>query len=165
GLAEATLAVSFIDLSEPLKSRRVCPEALKRGEAKPANGHGAVEVVSCGKPFPGHRLKIVDDAGAELPERVVGHILLSGPSVTAGYFGLPEESAEVFADGWLRTGDLGYLDQGEIYICGRAKDLIIINGKNYYPQDVERLAAEAYGVRMDQCIAFGRPGPEGEECV
>jgi fatty-acyl-CoA synthase len=165
GLAEATLAVSFNELDEPLKSRRVCPEGLKQGVAKPANGHGAVEIVSCGRPFPGHEIRIVDDAGAPLPERRVGHILLCGPSVTAGYFGLVNETVETFGDGWLRTGDLGYLDGGEIFICGRAKDLIIIHGKNYYPQDVERVAAEAYGVRTDQCVAFSRSGRDGEECV
>lgn len=166
GLAEATLAVSFIDLNDEMKTLDVCPDAMKDGEVKEPNGHGAVSLVSCGKPFPGHRLRIADDAGNPLPEGRVGHILLEGPSVTAGYFQQPEETAEVFKNGWLHTGDLGFLKNGELFVCGRAKDLIIINGKNYYPQDIERIAADAYGVRDDQCVAFAVKGQNGsEECV
>ena len=166
GLAEATLAVTFIDLNETMTTQMVCPEGMKTGQAKAANGHGALEMVSCGKAFPGHELKIVDDAGNALGDRHVGNVLLRGPSVTQGYFGQPEETAEVYVDGWLRTGDLGYLDDGNLFVCGRAKDLIIINGKNYYPQDIERLASEVNGVRQDQCVAFSRLDADGaEECV
>lgn len=165
GLAEATLAVTFIDLNETMKTDRVCPIGMEEGKARAANGHGAVEVVSCGKPFPNHELRIVDDAGNPVPERTVGHVLLRGPSVTAGYFRQPEATAEVFKDGWLHTGDIGYLAKGELYVCGRAKDLIILNGKNYYPQDIERIASSTHGVRPDQVIAFARRGEASEECV
>jgi acyl-CoA synthetase (AMP-forming)/AMP-acid ligase II len=166
GLAEATLAVTFVDLEDEMKSLEICPEALKDGEVKAPNGHGASQVVSCGRPFPNHELRIVDDARHVLAEGAVGNIMLRGPSVTTGYFQQPEETAEVFEDGWLNTGDLGFLKDGELYICGRAKDLIIINGKNFYPQDIERIAAEAYGVRADQCVAFAVKGEDGsEQCV
>ncbi|HZO14397.1 MAG TPA: fatty acyl-AMP ligase [Polyangiaceae bacterium] len=167
GLAEATLAVSFIGLDQQVKIDRVDADAMKCGRATPVyNGHASLELVSVGRPFRGHELSIVDEDGKELPERVVGHVLLRGPSVTRGYFDQPEDSAEVFHDGWLRTGDLGYLADGELYICGRAKDLIIINGKNYYPQDIERIASEVHGIRQDQCVAISRPGKDGtEECV
>jgi fatty-acyl-CoA synthase len=165
GLAEATLAVTFIDLDETMKTDHVCPVGMKEGKARGANGHGAMEVVSCGRPFPKHELRIVDDAGNEVPERTVGHVLLRGPSVTSGYFGQPEATAETFKNGWLHTGDLGYLAGGELYVCGRAKDLIILNGKNYYPQDIERVASDTHGVRPDQVIAFAREGEGSEECV
>jgi fatty-acyl-CoA synthase len=167
GLAEATLAVTFVGLDETLATDRVDAESMKKGYAQPwrLNGATALELVSCGRPFPGHELRIADDHGRALPERVVGHVLLRGPSVTGGYFEAPEETAEVFKDGWLWTGDLGYLAGGELYVCGRAKDLIIVHGKNYYPHDVERIASEVHGVRMDQCVAFARSGPDGEECV
>jgi fatty-acyl-CoA synthase len=167
GLAEATLAVTFVGMDETLRVDRVEAEAMKRGEARPAyNGTPSLEVVSCGRPFPGHELRIVDDEGNELGERAVGHVLLRGPSVTGGYFGDAEASAEVFKDGWLDTGDLGYLAAGELHVCGRAKDLIIVNGKNYYPQDIERIASEVHGIRQDQCVAFARAGADGsEECV
>ena len=98
-------------------------------------------------------------------DRQVGQVIVSGPSMTHGYFDEPEETKVSFVDGWLHTGDLGYLANGELFICGRAKDLIIINGRNYYPQDIERVASEAHNVRPDQCIAFGREGAAGEECV
>jgi fatty-acyl-CoA synthase len=168
GLAEATLAVTFADLESSIATEAVCPEGLKQGKARAANGHGAIEVVSCGKAFPGHELRVVGDDGQPLADGVVGHIHLRGPSVTAGYFEAPEASAEVFLPGgWLATGDLGYLRKGELFVCGRAKDLIIINGKNFYPQDIERIAAAAYGVRQDQVVAFARRSMHGtsEECV
>jgi fatty-acyl-CoA synthase len=166
GLAEATLAVTFIDLDKPLHTDHLDPAALKAGTARPGRGDNTLQVVSCGKPFPGHEIVVIDDEGNRLPERAVGHVLLSGPSVTSGYFEQPEATAEVFKDGWLHTGDLGYLADGELYVCGRAKDLIIINGKNYYPQDVERIASQVHGLRQDQCVAFSRIGAGGEEeCV
>ncbi len=165
GLAEATLAVTFIDLEETIKTDHVCPEGMMAGKARPANGHGSLEVVSCGRPFPNHELRIVDDAGNTLPERSVGNVLLRGPSVTAGYYEHPEETAKSFVDGWLHTGDLGYIAGGELYVCGRAKDLIILNGKNYYPQDVERIASKTHGVRPDQVVAFAVRGEASEDCV
>jgi fatty-acyl-CoA synthase len=166
GLAEATLAVSFIGIDDTIKTDHVDTDAMKDGHAKPGNGAGSVELTSVGKPFSGHEIKIIDEAGAPVGERTVGHVLLKGPSVTAGYFGQPEATAETFVDGWLHTGDLGYFAEGELYICGRAKDLIIINGKNFYPQDIERIASNVHGVRQDQCIAFAQGGNgSSEECV
>jgi fatty-acyl-CoA synthase len=165
GLAEATLAVSFAPLEGELNSERLDKRAMERGKAVLGDGGETLEVVSCGRAFPGHGIAIRDKAGKHLPDRVVGEIWLRGSSVTSGYFGQPEATAEVFHDGWLRTGDLGYLVDGELFVCGRAKDLIIVHGKNYYPQDVERVVSAVQGMRPDQCVAFARAGAEGEECV
>ena len=165
GLAEATLAVSFAPLTETMSTDYVDKDGLEQGEARPASNGSGIELVSCGRAFPRHELSIVDESGRQLADRRVGRVLLRGPSVTSGYFDEPVETAQTFLDGWLDTGDLGYMVDGELFICGRAKDLIIINGKNYYPQDIERIAAEAHNVRPDQCIAFPRGGAAGEECV
>lgn len=167
GLAEATLAVSFASLDGTMRTDRVDAAAMKKGEARPTHAPGALEVVSCGKPFPRHEIRVVGDDGTVQPDRQVGELWLRGPCVTHGYFEQPEESADVFTeDGWLRTGDLGYVADGEMYICGRVKDLIILNGKNYYPQDIERIVSQVRGIRHDQCVAFSRLNGEGaEECV
>jgi fatty-acyl-CoA synthase len=172
GMAEATLAITFADVHGPLVSDRVEPHGLTVGRATPAE-QGGLELVACGKPFPGHELAVVSPQGQRLGEREVGEIWLRGPSVTAGYFGDALATAESFgarlagepedAATWLRTGDLGYLANGELYIGGRAKDLIILNGKNYYPQDIERIVSRIEGVRDGQCVAFSRLDESGAE--
>lgn len=172
GMAEATLAVTFSDIEGPLvtdtidtHSIRLSGKAIPYNEKESAPSQEAVmELVSCGKPFPGHELIIVGQDGQKLGEREVGEIWLRGPSVTAGYFGEPQATRETFGeDGWLRTGDLGYLAKGELYICGRAKDLIILHGKNYYPQDIEKAVSRVEGVREGQCVAFSRLNSSGAE--
>ncbi len=164
GMAEATLAVTFHDLGKPLATDRIDLAAMKGGHAEPAKDEApTLELVSCGRPFPGHELMIVGADGAPLPDRKVGEIWLRGPSVTSGYFGDPESTAESFGGGFLHTGDLGYRAEGNLYICGRTKDLIILNGKNHYPQDIERVACTVDGIRDGQCVAFARRGGAGAE--
>src|SRR6202041_2934173 len=113
-------------------------------------------------PFPGHEIAIEDDEGQRLPERRIGQILARGPRITAGYYAEPELPSETFKDGWLRTGDLGYLADGELFVCGRVKDIIIIRGRNFYPQDIEWVVSELPGVRRGNVVAFG-VDVEGEE--
>ncbi len=164
GMAEATLAITFADIDARLTTDRVDVLEMRAGRATPPTGAGAaMELVSCGRAFPGHELAIVGPDGGHLGERQVGEIRLRGPSVTAGYFGDPEATEEAFGGGWLRTGDLGYQAGGELFICGRAKDLIILNGKNYYPQDIERVVSRVDGVRDGQCVAFSRLDAAGAE--
>jgi aryl carrier-like protein len=117
---------------------------------------------------PNITLRIVDDAHAELPEGRVGHILIGGPSVTRGYFGDPEETRRIIdADGWVDTGDLGVVHEGALYIAGRAKEIIFINGQNYYPYDLENIAIRAPGLDLNKVVAAGvsKPGTQGEELV
>jgi fatty-acyl-CoA synthase len=164
GMAEATLAITFADVTERLKTDRIDVTAMRAGAAKPAaEGAAAMELVSCGRPFPGHEIAIVAPDGRHLGEREVGEVWLRGPSVTAGYFGDREATEETFGGGWLKTGDLAYRAGGELYICGRAKDLIILNGKNYYPQDIERIVSKVDGIRDGQCVAFSRLDASGAE--
>ncbi len=165
GLAEGTLAVSFADLSKPMHTELLDPASMHRGEATLSSEADAIELVSCGRTFPGFELAIRGASGAVLPDRRVGEVWVRGPSIMRGYFGQPAATAEVLDDGWLRTGDLGYLGDGQLFVCGRLKDLIIIHGKNYYPQDIERIVSAVDGLRADQCVAFARSGAEGEECV
>jgi fatty-acyl-CoA synthase len=155
-------------VTAPLVTDRVDLDAMRAGRADPAKGgRSALELVSCGKPFPGHEIGIVASDGRWLGEREVGELWLSGPSVTAGYFGDAQATAETYVerDGkrWLRTGDLAYRASGDVYICGRAKDLIIVNGKNHYPQDIERVAAKVDGIRDGQVVAFSRLDAAGAE--
>ncbi|MBZ0118780.1 MAG: fatty acyl-AMP ligase [Sandaracinaceae bacterium] len=158
GMAEYTLAIAF---STDVPTDRVVAEDLwTRGEAVPApEGAGSnetVEIVHCGKAFPKHGIRIVDvESRAVLPDRRVGEIEVSGPSVMQGYYEMPDETGSTIGkDGWMRTGDLGYLVDGNIFICGRKKDVIIVNGKNYYPQDLEWAGGEVSGVRPGNVIAF-----------
>jgi fatty-acyl-CoA synthase len=167
GMAEATLAITFHPLFTPLITDTVDAEQMKHGEAvtrapDPTDPLLSVELVCCGRPFPGHEVKIVGEQGQTLGERKVGEIWTRGPSITGGYFGNPEATAEAWTDGWLHTGDLGYLADGMLYVCGRSKDLIIIRGANFYPQDIEWAVSEIEGVRRDNVVAFSvmRDGEE-----
>jgi fatty-acyl-CoA synthase len=154
GMAESCLAITFHQRGAEMIVDRVAPSAMAQGRAVPAAAGDALELVSCGVPFPGHELAIVDEQGQPVGERVVGQILSKGPSVTEGYYENPDASAESFKEGWLWTGDLGYVAEGNVYICGRVKDLIILNGANHYPQDLEWAASEIEGVRRGNVVAF-----------
>ena len=142
-------------------------DALKLGEARPATAETVriLELVSCGKPFPEHELVIVGEHGRRLGERQVGEIAVSGPSVTKGYHDNPEATAEGWRDGWLYTGDLGYRADGDLYVCGRMKDMIIIRGANHYPQDIEWLVGDLDKVRRGNVVAFGLMEDGAEDLV
>jgi fatty-acyl-CoA synthase len=162
GMAESTLAISFHPRDTPMRVDRVDPVALRGGEAVPSSD-GDLELVGCGVPFPEHELAIVDESGQPLPERRVGEIVTRGPSVASGYFENPEATHTSFrSDGFLHTGDLGYLAGGQLYICGRIKDLIIIRGANFHPQDLEWAVSEIEGVRRGNVVAFSAQ-IQGEE--
>jgi fatty-acyl-CoA synthase len=163
GMAEATLAITFADVAAPIRTDTIDLAAMRAGEARPATSGPTMELVSCGRPFPGHDLAVMGAGGKRLGERQVGEVWLRGPSVTAGYYGDAAATEEAFGDGWLKTGDLAYQAEGELFICGRAKDLIILNGKNYYPQDIERIVSKIDGIRDGQCVAFSRFDDSGAE--
>jgi fatty-acyl-CoA synthase len=166
GLAEATVAVTLASPGAPLSMREVDARQLQeRGVAiEPDEGAQAVlRFVSCGRPIAGHELRVVDEHGAALPECREGEILVRGPSVAAGYFEAPEASAETFRGGWLYTGDRGFLRDGQLYVCGRSKDLIILNGCNYHPQEVEWAVARVPEVGQRAVVAFSCLGRTGQE--
>jgi fatty-acyl-CoA synthase len=166
GLAESTLAVTMKPLEDVLATRRVDPSFQDTGVAQEAPEDApAAEHTSCGTPFPGHELTILGKDGEPLADGVEGEICVSGPSVTAGYFRDPELTSASFKEGRLRTGDLGYLWRGHLYVTGRLKDLIILNGRNVHPQIVEWAVSDVEGVRKGNVVAFSRPGDEGEELV
>lgn len=168
GMAECALAVSFSPLTAGPQVDFVDGEHLSHtGAALPlADGASSRRkgFVNCGVPLPGFEVKVRDVNGTVLPERHVGHIHLRSPSVMSGYFGNPEATRSVLsADGWLNTGDLGYVANGSLYITGRAKDLLIINGRNIWPQDLESLAELQPEVRPTDASAFSVPGSDGTE--
>jgi fatty-acyl-CoA synthase len=115
---------------------------------------------------PGLEMKVVNpDTFEEVPERHVGELLLRGTSVTPGYYKRPDATAALFRDGWLCTGDLAYLLDGELVLCGRIKDVIIVGGRNVFPEDIERAVGPLDGVRAGNVIAFGMEGYKGKESV
>ena len=119
-----------------------------------------------GSAVPGLEMKIVDPAtDEELPERHVGELLLRGTSVTPGYYKRPDATAALFRDDWLCTGDLAYLLDGQLVLCGRIKDVIIVGGRNVFPEDIERSVGTLDGVRAGNVIAFGMEGYKGKESV
>lgn len=160
GLAESTLAVSFSTAGTGVEFDEVDRVLLERdGRAVPTPG--AYPLTRLGRAVPETFVRVVDrTSGSPVDDRTVGHIEVSGPSVTSGYWGeAPRPSP------WLRTGDLGYLADGEVVVCGRAKDVLFAAGRNIHPQDIEAAAAHATGVRAGGAVAFGVPARHGERLV
>jgi fatty-acyl-CoA synthase len=119
-----------------------------------------------GTPVPGLEMRVVDpETYDERPERHVGELLIRGTSVTPGYYKRPDATAALFRDGWLRTGDLAYMVDGELILCGRIKDVIIVGGRNVFPEDIERAVGAVEGVRAGNVIAVGVEGYKGKETV
>ena len=166
GMAECTLAVSF---AEPgaLGTMSVDRARLEHdGVVIAALGDEAREVVSVGAPVAGTSVRVTDESGRPLGERHVGVLRVAGSSVMDGYFRDDEGSARALGDGWLDTGDLGFIADGRLYVTGRAKDLIIQGGRNVYPYDLERIATDACDLRAGGVVAFGRTaGESGTESI
>lgn len=157
-MAENTFAVTQSAIHQPARLDWVEVAALQKERvAEPAHpeAEGAVAMVSCGVPIEGTEIGIVNDAGAFLPERQVGEIALQGNCMLTEYYNRPETTEQAFKDGWYLTGDMGYIADGELYISGRTKDLIITGGKNVYPQDMEAIANDVHGVYPGRAVAFG----------
>ncbi|HYL69471.1 MAG TPA: AMP-binding protein [Candidatus Limnocylindria bacterium] len=161
GLAEATLGVAAPRMGTGFKVDRIERAAFEsEGRAIPAgaNDPAPLEFVNAGKPMPGVTVRIVDATGAELPERAEGRLWFRGPAATAGYYRNPAATRELIQEGgWLDSGDLAYWADGELYITGRAKDVIIKAGRNIYPHEVEEIAGRVAGVRAGCVVAFGAP--------
>ena len=159
GMAEATLAVTFPSLGHKLRVEQVDPERLQRAAfAAPSAAGNARTTISCGAPVNRTSLRVRGGARV-LDEGQVGEIEVQGPSLMDGYFRNEEASAAALVDGWLRTGDLGYVRGGQLFVVGRAKDVIIKGGRNLYPEDIERIASEAPGADAG-VAAVGRPCAE-----
>jgi fatty-acyl-CoA synthase len=167
GMAEVAIAGTF---PEPMSGLRTDPVDLRvletEGYAAPvdAGAAGARELAILGRPVAGLEIRVVDPVtGARRADREVGELEIRGTSVTPGYYRRPDANAELFHEGWLRTGDLAYLLDGEMVMCGRIKDMIIVGGRNVYPEDVERALADLDGVRAGNVIAFGVDDAQGKE--
>jgi fatty-acyl-CoA synthase len=161
GLSEAALAVTFSDLGRPFHSMRVDREGLSRqGVALEVND--GREIVSVGRPVPGFQLEIRDEEGHVLPPGRVGRVWAQGPSLMDGYLNAPEATACALQNGWLDTGDLGFLRDGELYLTGRAKDVVILRGRNHAPEEIERVLEGLPGVRAG-CVVAASWLPEEAE--
>ncbi|MCI0446301.1 fatty acyl-AMP ligase [bacterium] len=168
GLAEATLAVTFTPHLRGLRTDCVDLEALTAGRnaVRLDDDVNTVRIASCGVPMPGLSVRIASENGQQLAERKIGEIQVSGPSVSKGYIGDKAATRESRSnDGWLKTGDLGYMADGELYACGRIKDVIIVSGKNYHAHDLESAVAEVNGVRTGNVVAFSSRNDDGESLV
>lgn len=154
GLAEAALAVTFSDLARPFVAHRFAREALaEQGLALDAADGDGVEVASVGRAVPSFEVRIVGDRRRVLPERHVGIVECQGPSIMDGYLGQPEATEKVLRDGWLDTGDLGFFCDGHLYVTGRAKDMLLLRGRNHAPDEVERAVDVVPGVRAGRAVA------------
>ena len=171
GLAEATVGVSFPEPGRELSRIVVHRHSLRIGEAFESAEPGeddAVSFVRVGKPMRDVEIRIADDADTVLDEGRVGNIQLRGGSMTERIYGDEATTRALFtADGWLRTGDCGVFVDGELVITGRAKDIIIVNGQNYYPHDIEEIAAAVEGLDLGKVVAGGtrRRGSQTEELI
>ncbi len=160
GMAEASVGLAFSQLRAKPKIDRVSRTRFERDRqalVAGASESSPIPFISCGVPLPGHEVRIVDDQGKPLPERVEGNLVFKGPSCTSGYYRNPEATASLFQDGWLCSGDLAYWAEGELYITGRKKDLIIKGGRNLHPHEIEGVVGEIPGIRKGCVAAFGVP--------
>ena len=166
GLAEATLAVSIMPPGEGIRAELVEETQLSGGGPEDGTARRPQRyraIVNCGRPVRDMTLAIREEDGSDLPERAIGKIWCRGPSVMAGYFRDPEATDACLIDGWLDTGDMGYMSDGYLYIVGRAKDMIIVNGRNHWPQDIEWAVEQLPGFKAGDIAAFAITTPGGEE--
>lgn len=156
-MAENVFAVTQGGIDSPVTVDEIDASALQIERiARPAaEGSRAVKMLSCGRPIVNTQVKVVDAAGKELPERHVGELAVRSNCMLAGYYNRPDETARAFIDGWYLTGDYGYMADGEVYVTGRKKDLIIVGGRNVFPQDIEAVANEVPGIHPGRAVAFG----------
>ena len=136
---------------------------LSGGDATEGRPQRFRSIVNCGKPARGMIVEIRDEDGGLMNERQIGKVWTTGPALMVGYFRDPEATDACMVDGWLDTGDMGYLSDGYLYIVGRAKDMIIINGKNHWPQDIEWAVEQLPGFKQGDIAAFAITTPGGEE--
>jgi fatty-acyl-CoA synthase len=165
GLAEATLAVSLMPPGEGIRlelveESQLSGAAAEDGKDRPKRYRA---IVNCGRAVEGMEIEIRSADGEPLPDREIGKVWVRGASIMAGYFRDPEATEACMKDGWLDTGDMGYLSAGYIFIVGRAKDMIIINGRNHWPQDIEWAVEQLPGFKAGDIAAFAITGPSGEE--
>jgi amino acid adenylation domain-containing protein len=172
GLAEATLAVAFPPLGEVAEPLALDRRALAEGRAVDApctsedagltggRDPGPAEFMDVGYAVPGGELRVVDDDGEVVADSVVGHIEFRGPNVAGGYHRCPEETAQIFVNGWLRTGDLGFLRFGRLCVTGRAKDVLFVNGQKFHAPDIEQVVAATPGVPTGRVAVVGSTDPD-----
>ena len=163
GLAEATLAVSIMPMGEGIQVELVEETDLTGHAGGPDRPTRFRAIVNCGKAVKDMIIEVRDDDGNPMPDKTIGKVWCSGPSLMKEYFRDPESTAACLINGWLDTGDMGYLSNGYIFIVGRAKDMIIINGKNHWPQDIEWAVEQLPGFKAGDIAAFAITTPGGEE--
>ena len=166
GLAEATLAVSIMPPGEGILVELVEETQLSGEGSTPRDGRRPQRfraIVNCGKPVRDMVVVIREEDGTPLPDRAIGKVWCKGPSLMVGYFRDPDATEACMTDGWLDTGDMGYMSDGYIYIVGRAKDMIIVNGRNHWPQDIEWAVEQLPGFKQGDIAAFAITTPGGEE--
>jgi fatty-acyl-CoA synthase len=156
-MAENVFAVTQGGIEGPANVEWVSSaELTERGKAVPSDGKGkSLAMLSAGRPIKNTRVRVVDSSGTDVPERQIGEIAIQSDCMLSGYFNRDDLTEKAFHKGWYLTGDLGYLAEGELYVTGRVKELIIVGGKNIYPQDLEELAAQVPGVHPGRVVAFG----------
>jgi len=169
GMAEVAIGGAFpaplAGMATDCVDRRVL-ETERYAAPMDPGAEGSRRLPLLGRPVPGLEIRIVDpDTGALLREREVGELEIRGTSVTPGYYKRPDANADLFHDGWLCTGDLAYLLDGQLVVCGRIKDVIVVGGRNLFPEDVERAVGHLEGVRAGNVIAFGVEGDRGRESL
>ena len=159
GLAEASLAVTFPEVGAPLRTLTLNRHSLNVGspvEPVAKTDKDAVELICEGKVIPYCQIRVTDDEDRPLPEDRIGNVQMTGENVTRGYYEDSEANAAAFtADGWLRTGDLGLFHDGQLFVSGRAKEIIFVNGQNYYPHDLETIAQRVEGLELGKVVAAG----------
>jgi acyl-CoA synthetase (AMP-forming)/AMP-acid ligase II len=156
-MAENVFGVTQSDLEREPRAERLDREAFMQERVARAavEGRPAMHMLSSGRPLPNTRVQVLDEGGHPVPECTVGEIALQSDCMLAGYYNRPDLTEQAFRDGWFMTGDYGYLSQGELFVSGRKKDMIIVGGKNVYPQDLEALTYELTGIHAGRSVAFG----------
>ncbi|MEM7117922.1 MAG: AMP-binding protein [Chloroflexota bacterium] len=159
GLAEAALCVTMKRMKRPLRVETICRETAATNQIAKVvasdTAESTLSVCDCGPPVIGTQIEIRDETGCVRPEGAIGRVWISGPSLMQGYVGKPQKTANMLQNGWLDTGDMGYLRNGHLFVIGRLKETIIIRGQNHFPTDFEQVAAELPEVELGKVVALG----------